>query len=57
VLEQADVYVAFGEVHRVLGHADDACDAWVQALARYEAKGAAPFARQTRDRLVQLNAG
>jgi class 3 adenylate cyclase/tetratricopeptide (TPR) repeat protein len=57
VLEQADVYVAFGEVHRVLGHADEARDAWVEAVARYEAKGAAPFARQIRVRLTQLSAG
>jgi tetratricopeptide (TPR) repeat protein len=54
VLEQADVYVAFGEVHRVLGHTGEARDSWVEALRRYEAKGAAPFARQIRVRLALL---
>ncbi len=57
VLEQADVYVAFGEVHRVLGHTDEARDSWIEALRRYEAKGAAPFARQTRVRLALLDGG
>ena len=28
---------------------------WVEALARYEAKGAAPFARQAQDRLARLD--
>jgi hypothetical protein len=54
VLEQAEVYTAIGEMHRVLGHVGDARAALGEALARYEAKGALPFARQTEERLAQL---
>ena len=44
LLEQADVYVAVGETNRVLGHPDEAREAFTEALRRYEAKGAEPFA-------------
>jgi tetratricopeptide (TPR) repeat protein len=54
LLEQADVYVALGEVNRVLGRRDEARAALLEAVGRYETKGAQPFVAQTRGRLDRL---
>ena len=55
VVEQADVYVALGEVHRVAGRRTEARNALDEALRRYEGKGADLFARLTRTRLARID--
>ncbi|MGH9244392.1 MAG: hypothetical protein ACRD29_08775, partial [Acidimicrobiales bacterium] len=55
LLEQADVHAALGEVNTVLGRVDNAREALLEAVRRYEEKGAEPFAVQTRARLDRLD--
>ena len=55
VVEQADVYGALGEVHRVAGRPAQARDALNEALRRYDGKGAALFVELTRTRLARID--
>ena len=56
LLERGDVYAAVGETNRLLSRANEARDAFTEAIQLYEAKGAVPMVELTRARLARVGA-